>query len=459
MKRYLITLALMAGTAVPALAQVTSTRTCNGREAVGYLGISGIDCNCTISNPGSGRAWYFRTEPKITSLEMDSPGANVLKVGDVITAINDKLITTREGADEMANIKPGQAIILTVRRNGQTLKLALTADSACPNDSRLFSIYAPSRVSGVAPPPAPEAVSGVRPATPRAWVGEMPTPPPAVYSTRPGTYAYSYAAGGVAGAPYSTHRASFGMGLSCSGTCSIQFIEKDKTAIMSFSQPPEVYSIESGGPAARAGIQRGDVITHVNGKPIDSEEGGRIFAMAKPGETVRFTIVRNNQRNTYSVKAAERTPRPMELRASTQSLERARESLTQLQRAQAVQLRRLQEDVRRTQAMEEEQLRAAQRQMLREQQEHRDRLNQLTREMAKADSEMRAAIATRPGLLAPTPAATVEATRSSRTLRYSGTLGSTEIEVRGSNPVSVTETDNEVIITTGATVVRVAKKK
>jgi hypothetical protein len=55
-------------------------------------------------------------------------------------------------------------------------------------------------------------------------------------------------------------------------------------------------------------------------------------------------------------------------------------------------------------------------------------------------------------MLAPTPAA-----RLSRTLRYSGTLGDSEIEVRGSSPVSVTENRDEILITTGGTVVRVKK--
>src|SRR5215208_993 len=80
----------------PMLAQTTSSR-CATAEAVGFLGISGIDCNCTIGSPDPDE-WAFRTEPRISSLEMDSRAGSLLKVGDVITHVNGQLITTREGA-------------------------------------------------------------------------------------------------------------------------------------------------------------------------------------------------------------------------------------------------------------------------------------------------------------------------------------------------------------------------
>ena len=52
----------------------------------------------SISTPGSGHEWRFRSEPKITSLEMDSRAGAVLKTGDVITHVNGKSIRTPEGA-------------------------------------------------------------------------------------------------------------------------------------------------------------------------------------------------------------------------------------------------------------------------------------------------------------------------------------------------------------------------
>lgn len=456
MKRYnsLIFCALALGVAVPAAAQVAS-KTCSASESVGYIGISGIDCDCTISAPGSGHDWVFRTEPKITSLEMDTRAGTLLRIGDVITAVNGKLITTRDGARALETLKPGESVVLTIRRNGETRQIALSAGSVCPDDSRLFSIYAPGRAyaavaPGVTPPPsiagvspdlAPVAGAVPRGAAPKA----IPTPGAAYAVVAP-----------RAGAAWYAPRASYGMGLTCSN-CVMSYSEKDKVGYMSFSRPPEVYSIERGGPADKAGIRRGDVITHVNDKPIDSAEGGKIFGGAKAGQIVRFTIVRNNERKTYSVRAVQATVPPPALAQSSKSLEAARASLSRLQRSQEEQLRRLEEAQRNraekdlsneTKRMLEQQ----HRQMLREEQEHSRQIARLADEMARASRSMNAASCAVP---APSPSAV---TTPLRTLRYTGSLGTTDIEVRGA-PASVTETADEIVITTGSSVVRISKKK
>lgn len=476
MRMKLISLAILVAAAAPAAAQNTASATgCSAREAVGYIGISGIDCNCTIASPGSGKQWVFRTEPKITSLEMDSRAAGFLKVGDVITAVNGKLITTREGAQELADIKPGESVTLTIRRAGAALNYAITAESACPNDTRLFNIYAPGNwaeapqsparvghtprasVAGELPatPPPPEAATA--PGTPRVWSGRGETPPPArAYTVAP-----------AADKPYTftTPRISFGMGLTCSN-CTMAYAQvSPKEWITRFTKPPEVYSIERGGPADKAGIRRGDIITHVDGKPIDSDEGGRIFSSAKPGQSVKFMVVRNNTRKTYIVKAQERTPAASwtyGYTSSAESLERARASLQGIQRAQEEQLRRLQAEVSRSKAMPDDALREAQRAMLRAEQEHRLKLTELSTEMSKAEAHLHAARTdqTRAAACAvPMAAPTAPGAKTSRTLRYTATLGDAEIEVRGSNLVSVSETLDEVVITTGGTVVRVRKNK
>jgi hypothetical protein len=443
---YLISLALMLSTA-PLMAQDVS-KTCDGKERVGYLGISGIDCDCTISTPGSGHPWSFRSEPKITSLETDSRAGALLKTGDVITAVNGKAITTYEGAQELANVKPGQPVVLTIRRNGTTYKYAITPEGTCPADTRLLGIYAPGRPDGMAPLPSYAVAAPGR--TPRAY-----TLPPTAATTPP---SYKLAKPGFNYVPRPW--ASFGMGLSCN-RCTMWFSEGEGTHTMKFTTTPEVYSVEPGGPAARAGIRRGDVITHVNGVEINTEEGSSLFANAMPGDTLRFTVRRGGERKTFAVIGTERTPAPdVAWAQSSEALATARASVGQLQRNQTQQLRRLEQEMRESQRRHEQDLREAQREMLRAEQDHNRTLNQLSSELARAESRMHAAMTDSAraacSVQPPLPPTGAGSPRT-RTLRYTGTLGNTEIEVRGANPVSVSETADEVVITTGGTVVRLKK--
>ncbi|MGQ0815028.1 MAG: PDZ domain-containing protein [Gemmatimonadota bacterium] len=419
---WLVSFAVLLGVATPGAAQVTAA-SCGGRQPVGYIGITSLDCDgCSLAAPGSEKEWSFRTEPRIGSLGRDSRAAGILKVGDVITHVNGKAITTREGAQEFRNIDAGESVVISVRRKGEPLKFAFSADSVCPNDVRLLGIPGRGPIATTSPAaPAARLTPSARPISPRV---------------------------------------SFGMGLSCRGNCSIDVKNDGDKHIMKFSAPPEVYSIERGGPADKAGIRRGDVITHINDLRMDSEKGGEAFANAKPDQEVRFTLQRGNERRTVTVKAVSRyAPSSPNLAQSSESLLKAREALTLLQRDQADQMRKLQEELRRAERLDRERLEEVDREILRAERE-REQLSELARELGRADGRMRAALADSMRNACPAPGATpAPGSGSSRTLRYSGTLGDSDIEVRGSNPVSVTETRDEVVITTTGTTVRVKKGK
>jgi len=76
-------------------------------------------------------------------------------------------------------------------------------------------------------------------------------------------------------------------------------------------------------PAARAGIQRGDVIVAIDGRPVAaSNELQRVIAQRRPGETVTVDVVRYGQQRQLQVQlaeapapAAEATPAPTRGRA------------------------------------------------------------------------------------------------------------------------------------------------
>jgi S1-C subfamily serine protease len=63
-----------------------------------------------------------------------------------------------------------------------------------------------------------------------------------------------------------------------------------------------VGSVEPGGPAARAGLQGGDVIVEVDGEPVDDSEdvSGAVNA-GRPGQELRVVVQRGGQRRTLTV--------------------------------------------------------------------------------------------------------------------------------------------------------------
>jgi serine protease Do len=67
-----------------------------------------------------------------------------------------------------------------------------------------------------------------------------------------------------------------------------------------------VSTVESDGPAAKAGVQPGDVIIEYNGKPVKNrDELVRLVVATKPGSTVPIKIVRDKQPKTLNVMVEE----------------------------------------------------------------------------------------------------------------------------------------------------------
>jgi membrane-associated protease RseP (regulator of RpoE activity) len=76
-----------------------------------------------------------------------------------------------------------------------------------------------------------------------------------------------------------------------------------------------VQSVKDGGPAAKAGLKVGDVVTAIDGKPVESAWNlGDLLDGKKAGDSVRLDVVRNRQRQTLVATLEERGDLPMKMR-------------------------------------------------------------------------------------------------------------------------------------------------
>ncbi len=68
-----------------------------------------------------------------------------------------------------------------------------------------------------------------------------------------------------------------------------------------------VQNVVPRGPAAKAGVEAGDLIVALNGKPVDSAGAvTRSVALVPPGEKVSLTVMRKGQKKSFDFKVAQR---------------------------------------------------------------------------------------------------------------------------------------------------------
>ena len=61
-------------------------------------------------------------------------------------------------------------------------------------------------------------------------------------------------------------------------------------------------NVESNGPGAKAGLQRGDVITELNGQPVNGPNDLRLkIGTMTPGTTIHLKISRNGEMRDVSL--------------------------------------------------------------------------------------------------------------------------------------------------------------
>lgn len=245
----------------------------------------------------------------------------------------------------------------------------------------------------------------------------------------------------------------YGISLRCSD-CSI-FRDEDNDEVLAwrFRSEPEILDVEPDSPADRAGVRSGDILTHVEGHEITSREGGRRFGAAQPGDTVRWTVRDGRKSRDVTVVAGERLEGDRRSWAAVRDeLRAAREAL----RAQRDKLRALHYDEAR----------------LHELDASRESLEDMARSLADLERQG-LAMAPEALMLDPDrvvllpdrgdgkdPVRIVQRDRRVHRLRYTGDIGDSRVEVRGSSAVVVTEEKNgDLVIDTPDASIRVKKKR
>lgn len=280
-----------------------------GLVAVGDLGITQLEGAIQIAKPDeSGDVQIvlrFMSEPVVREIDPDGPAVGKIRKGDVIVAVNGNLITTEGAGDAFVDPPVGVPVELRVRRDGKEGKVTIVPDWICvEKDSAVFphwvNIYK-RIIMGVAPrvreemeerarkearETAKERERESKPHRPDAGrVPRAPKPPRSDIEAVPHPERPERTAVLIPGLPHPW----MGFGLECS-------IDGNwATEDLRFTEPPRVFRVEPDSKAKEAGLRRRDVITHIDGIPIDTLEGTERFTKITPGQRVEWKVLRDGK--------------------------------------------------------------------------------------------------------------------------------------------------------------------
>ena len=84
---------------------------------------------------------------------------------------------------------------------------------------------------------------------------------------------------------------------------------KDPTKLSDDTQGVEVMNVMRDGPAAKAGLQKGDIITAMDNKPVDDANTLiQMVARKAPNSVVNLQVMRNKAQSSVNVTLGERQP-------------------------------------------------------------------------------------------------------------------------------------------------------
>ncbi|MGR0187749.1 DegQ family serine endoprotease [Azospirillum aestuarii] len=102
---------------------------------------------------------------------------------------------------------------------------------------------------------------------------------------------------------------------------SVQPVGPDIASALGLTEPTGalVAEVSNNGPAAKAGVESGDVVTEYAGKPVqEPHDLTRMVARTKPGDTARVVVQRDGKPMTLEVRVAELQPPSQQAEAQQQ---------------------------------------------------------------------------------------------------------------------------------------------
>lgn len=238
----------------------------------GYIGVM-WSARVDVDAPKNGDAlWTFRDYPQVEAVERDSPAELAgIQVGDMILSFNGK------------DLRQGRIALNSVLRPGSTVAVRLTRE----NRARSVNVRVAERPRFARTPRAPVAVQS----------GEWTEPPEVVVVPELAPSARMYL-------PRLGQSGGFGM---LGATAGAEMMPLDATLGEPFGTDYGLWILRVGPstPAARAGIQKGDVLISVDGRELHSVPA-LIRAMERAEKAnkqeLRIELLRKGERKVVAMR-------------------------------------------------------------------------------------------------------------------------------------------------------------
>lgn len=284
-----------------ARAQVSDLRCGEDQSPTLDIGIAAVRFTSANLQHTDGRLiWRFSDEPSIRAVRPGGPAEGRLEPGDQIVSIDGLLITSVEGGRRFSGLEVGRTTTLVVRRGGREREVQIGGSLRC----HPLPWQWPARADRA---DRPYTILTPTVAGDSGWMYDAPGLRARLRAPRTDNDAFVRLR--LQESPGRTLRLArvparlrvlFGFGVYCTD-CAFESDSSGVPVSWRFSSSPSVSDVERDGPAARGGLRRGDVIEAVEGAPITSEEGARLFSSAQPGRPLRFTVRRNGRSLTVDI--------------------------------------------------------------------------------------------------------------------------------------------------------------